>query len=411
MLLLKMAFRNLWRRKFRTILTMIAIGFSYGLLLFFVQFTTGSHEGMINTGIRMQAGHIIVQGKGYSEEREITENIKDPEPVLQQIKDVVPDSDISERIFLTGSLSSSSGNTILDNLVGVNPAIEKKVSEIPGKIIKGDYLSGKKGEIVIGATAAKLLKVDLGMKVQLSISDVNGNIIRAALRVRGIFRTGGLSVDRGYALISLKQAQEMTKLGSAVTQLAIFSDLQSSERLTSKLKTKLNTAELEVLHWRDAMPMLAQMLWVDKISMYVFLFIILGIVSAGILNTVLMSVMERTREFGVLKSIGMSPWRIFMLIIYEALFTAIIAIFTGMILGLSLSYYLSIHGLDPAVFVEGEQGMEAAGIPMTNLMYSKVTLFSVVWTAISVIVLSVLSALPPSIRAFRIKPVKAVRDL
>ncbi|MGM0596332.1 MAG: ABC transporter permease [Myxococcota bacterium] len=406
MLLLKMAFRNLWRRKFRTILTMIAIGFSYGLLLFFVQFTTGSHEGMINTGIRMQAGHIIVQGKGYSEEREITENIKDPEPVLQQIKDVVPDSDISERIFLTGSLSSSSGNTILDNLVGVNPAIEKKVSEIPGKIIKGDYLSGKKGEIVIGATAAKLLKVDLGMKVQLSISDVNGNIIRAALRVRGIFRTGGLSVDRGYALISLKQAQEMTKLGSAVTQLAIFSDLQSS-----KLKTKLNTAELEVLHWRDAMPMLAQMLWVDKISMYVFLFIILGIVSAGILNTVLMSVMERTREFGVLKSIGMSPWRIFMLIIYEALFTAIIAIFTGMILGLSLSYYLSIHGLDPAVFVEGEQGMEAAGIPMTNLMYSKVTLFSVVWTAISVIVLSVLSALPPSIRAFRIKPVKAVRDL
>ncbi|MDA3863862.1 MAG: FtsX-like permease family protein [Deltaproteobacteria bacterium] len=411
MLLLKMAFRNLWRRKSRTILTMIAIGFSYGLLLFFVQFTTGSHEGMIDTGVRMQAGHVVVQAKGYSEERKITENISKPELVLQQIKEIVPDSNVAQRIFLTGSLSSSSGNTILDNLVGVKPAVEKKISQIPEKLIKGKFLSGTKGEIVIGATAAKLLKVDLGMKVQLSISDVNGNIKRSALRVRGIFKTGGLTVDRGYALISLKQTQELTKMDSAVTQLAIFTDLASSEKIASRLKTKLNTTELDVLHWRDAMPMLAQMLWVDTISMYVFLFIILGIVSAGILNTVLMSVMERTREFGVLKSIGMSPWRIFMLIMYEAVFTAIIAIFVGMILGLSLSYYLSIHGLDPAVFVEGEQGMEAAGIPMTNLMYSKVTLYSVVWTAISVIVLSVLSALPPSIRAFRIKPVKAVRDL
>jgi ABC-type lipoprotein release transport system permease subunit len=408
MFLIKIAFRNLWRRKFRTILTLIALGISYGLLIFFEMFSVGSHEGMANTGIKLQAGHVVIQGKGYNDDKEIDINVKNPDKIQKAIK-TISDVKIIYRIFTTGSLASPDGSVILDNLVGIQSNKEVKISDIPKKIIKGTYLQGNEGEIVIGKVAAKLLHVDIGHKVQLSVSDLHGNVSRVSLRVKGIFKTGGIDVDRGYSVINLSEAQKILKLGNAVSQIAIFGKFENSKKLTTLIKSKLNNPNLEILDWEDALPMLSQMLWLDSISMYVFMFIIFAIVAAGILNTILMSVMERTREFGIMKSIGMKPVTIFSLIMIEAVFIGIFSIIIGICIGVPLSYWMSKVGLDPAMITGGE-AIEIAGVAISDRMYAKVQSSTVIWSGIVVMILTLISAISPALRAARIVPVKAIRE-
>ncbi len=410
MLLLKMALRNLWRRKFRTIITITAIGVSYGLLIFFVQFQTGGKEQMANTGIRMQAGHVVIQASGYNLDKELDQAIKDPGTVDRIITETDSAAKVAWRLYTTGSLRSSDGSVLLDRLVGAQPDRERHVSDFPKKLIAGTFLSGKPDEIVIGAAAAKLLQAEVGTKLQLSVSDVNGGIVKVSLRVGGIYKTGGGTVDRGYALVNLARLQKLLRMPGEISQIAIFTDLHSSRGLAQSLREKLKGRGLEVLHWQEALPTLYQVLLVDTASMYIFLIIIFFIVAAGILNSVLMSVLERTRGFGVLKSLGMRPSEILQLILSEAFLMGLLAVIIGLAAGLTISYIVSRYGIDPKDLAGGEQGMEAAGVPMTEKMYPKITAWSCVWSSIFVMVLTLLSALPPSLRAAKILPVKAIRE-
>ncbi|MBU1238305.1 FtsX-like permease family protein, partial [Myxococcota bacterium] len=253
-------------------------------------------------------------------------------------------------------------------------------------------------------------KAEVGSKVQLSISDIDGSIVRVLLRIKGIYKTGGASVDRGYALMNISRLQELLKMPGEVSQIAIFTDLHSSKGLAKELRRRLRGQQTEVLHWQQALPTLHQLLLVDTASMYIFLFIIFFIVAAGILNSVLMSVLERTREFGVLKALGMRPGKILQLIMSEAFLMGLFAIIVGLAVGLTMSYIVSIYGLDPADLAGGEQGMEAAGVPLTEKLYPKITAFSCVWSSLFVMILTLISALPPSLRAAKILPVKAIRE-
>ncbi|MBU1070099.1 FtsX-like permease family protein [Myxococcota bacterium] len=408
MLLLKMAFRNLWRRRFRTGITLFAIGSSFALLLFFVGLTEGSHELMIDLAIRMQAGHVIVQAPEFQKERALELRVTHPEKVLERIGPLPEGWVVTQRIFTTGLLRSADGSVMLDNLMAVDLENEKKISDVPRKIVRGAWLTSGEPGILIGEKAARLLKVDVGDKVVLSCSGLSQKVEERFV-VAGVFRIGGDS-DRGTAMIGLARGQVLLGMGGAISQLAFFMPSETSRDAARMLSAKLADLPVAVLHWEEALPVLTQLLWVDDVSMQVFIFIILGIVAAGIMNTVLMSVMERTRELGILKSLGMRPSSIFRLIMTESTMLGLLAVVVGAAVGLPLVYYFARVGIDPMALTGGEV-MEMEGIAFTDRIHPVLRWGSGLTLSGIIIVMTVLSALWPAFRAMRILPVKALRQM
>lgn len=408
MLLLKMAFRNLWRRRFRTGITLVAIGFSFALLLFFVGMTQGSHELMIDLAIRMQAGHVIIQAPEFQKERSLELRVTDPDAVLKKIGPLPAGWVATQRIFTTGLLRSADGSVMLDNLMAVDLENEKKISDVPRKIVRGAWLDPEAPGILIGEKAARLLKVDVGDKVVLSCSGLTQKVEERFLVV-GVFRLGG-DADRGTAMIGLARGQALLGMGSAVSQLAFFMPSAQSVDAARNLRRLFSGAPVAVLHWEEALPVLTQLLWIDDVSMQVFIFIILFIVAAGILNTVLMSVMERTREIGILKSLGMKPSSLFRMIMLESLMLGLLAVAVGTAVGLPLVHYFSEVGIDPVALAGGEV-MEMEGIAFTDLIRPKLYLRSGLILSGIVVAMTLLAALWPAYRAMRILPVKAIRQL
>ncbi|MCD6500118.1 MAG: ABC transporter permease [Deltaproteobacteria bacterium] len=404
-MLLKMAFRNLWRRKFRTLLTALALGLSYAMTVIFMGLADGSHEQMADIGIRLKAGHVVVQGKGYAKKKRLEIRVFHPNRIDAIVHDIDPTVIVCHRIFAMAALRSADGMVRLDSLVGIQPAREAKISEIAKHMVAGSFLKpGQKG-IVIGAQAAKRLKVAPGDNVVLTTSGIAGRA-QEKMPVKGIFRTAGQAVDTGYAQIDLTTAQRMLGMDHSVTQVALFANLKKTRRLAHEL-TKRLSANLEILTWKQALPMLSQFLWLDSASMWVMLLLIFAIVAAGVLNTVLMSVMERTKELGVLKAIGMTPRRIFFEVAVEAALLGLIALAIGLAVGLPVNHLAEVHGIDIKAFT-GADSFEGAGVAMTGKMYSKLYLLPVLWTSIGMVLLTVLSALYPGWKAARLKPVTAI---
>ena len=209
-------------------------------------------------------------------------------------------------------------------------------------------------------------------------------------------------------MIPLKQAQRFLSFGKSVTQVAVFADLERSKPLALKIGRALaSEKDLEVLDWEGALPMMAQFIWLDDLGMWILLMIIFAIVAAGVTNAVLMSVMERTRQFGVLKALGMGPGKITQLILTEAALVGLMAVAVGLATGLPLNHLMETQGLDIAAFV-GEQGFDAGGVAITGRMYGKLYPISIAWTACTVFLLTVFAAVYPAIRAARIVPVEAI---
>jgi putative ABC transport system permease protein len=407
-MLLKMAFRNLWRRRFRTGITLVAIGGSFALMLFFVAITEGSHQLMIDLAIRMQAGHVVIQAPEFQKERSLELRVTDPEGLLAAVGPLPADWVVTRRIFTTGLLRSADGSVMLDNLMAVDLENERRVSDVGRKLVRGAWLDAESPGILIGEKAARLLKVDVGDKVVVSCSGLTQKVEERFL-VAGIFRVGG-EADRGTAMIGLARGQALLGMGDAVSQLAFFLPSDDSFAAARALRSKLDGRPVAVLHWQEALPVLTQLLWVDDISMQVFIFIILVIVAAGILNTVLMSVMERTRELGILKSLGMKPWAVFRLVLTESLMLGLLAVAVGAALGLPLVFHFGEVGIDPLALTGGEV-MEMEGIAFTDRIHPVLLAGSgMVLTAV-VLVMTLLSAIWPALRAKRILPVKALRQM
>ncbi len=408
MLLVKMAFRNLWRRRFRTIITLVAIGFSFALLLFFVSLTGGTHEMMIDTAIRMQAGHVIIQAREFQQDRSLELRLPRPDAIMERIGPVPENWIVTRRIFTTGLLRSSEGSVMLDNLMGVEPGTEARISDASRKLVKGEWLDDRNSGIVIGEKAARLLKVDVGDRVVLSCSGLTQKV-EERLMVTGIFRMGGES-DRGTAMMALSHAQEFLGMGTAVSQIAFFMPAKQSENAARTISARFSDPQVEVMHWKEALPVLTQLLWLDEISMLVFVFIIFGIVAAGILNTILMSVMERTREMGILKSLGMPPKKLFNLVMTEGLLLGIFAIAIGCLVGLPLTRHFQLHGIDILALTGGEV-IDFEGVALSDRIHPVITMTAVAAQGLLVIVLTLASSVWPAIRAMRILPVKAIRQM
>ena len=363
LLLVKIGWRNLWRNPRGTLLTALALGLGLTLMLISLGLLDGSHEQMVGNGVRFGTGHVVIQAQGYQATGSLelllpARVVSTTGEFLQTgaLKPVV--RGMSPRLLASGLLSSAA-NASGVSLMGVIPKQERTVSLIPQRIVEGSYLGDDQlSGVVIGAELARKLDVKIGSKVVLMTQAVQppdtetkdeagGEMQSALLRVTGIFRTGIQAIDAHVIQLPLPEAQALLGVPDRVTQVAVLLEREGDSLMVARaLRKQLTGVPVEILPWRESMPTLAQLFLLDEAFNYVMNAVVLAMVGLGILNTILMRVLERRYEFGLCSALGLRPAQLGVMIICESLALTAISLALGLVLGLSAQHYFATAGLD-----------------------------------------------------------------
>jgi putative ABC transport system permease protein len=404
----KMAWRNIWRNPRRTILTVCAITFASVLLVFMLSFQFGSYETMINTSVKINTGHLQVQAANYQEKKSIRLVISDPNAV-SKILDGIEEVKAYTFRAQAFSLISSEDRTYGVSVTGIHPLREANVSRLKKLIRKGNFLSQSDiDHAIVGKLLAKNLRVDIGEEVTLLGQGRDGSIAATVVGVKGIFSTGIDEFDRSSIQIPLATFQEIFTMADAVHEVVVIGkSLADISNIKKKLEAELSMLPgrkpLKTLDWQELMPGLRQAIEIDLVSGLIFYGLLIIVVAFSILNTFLMAIFERTREFGVLMAIGTTPKRLTKVLLIESMTMTMIGIFTGVIIGILITYYFQVQGID---FSGSSELLSQFGI--SGRMYPKLSLLSVSIGPFMVLFFTFFAALYPALKVRRLRPVEAM---
>ncbi len=414
----RLALRNSIRNRRRTLLAAIAISLSFALLIVFLGIGDGVHEKMAGIGVSMGLGDVLVHQEGYSDDPTLDRLLADPASLRAELLGVPGVVQVAPRLR-TDALITAGATSMGVALTGVDPAIEPSISKIdtPASMIAGNALAPKKGPrarselppVVIGKALARTLGVGVGDRVTLTLRPAGGGETHSgAYQIHGIFATGVHEIDAFWTEVPIDDARRLAKTEHGATVLSAFLDnVANTTQAKARIERALGDKPVEVLSWMQAAPDLYAFIVVDEGGLYVMMAIIFIVVAAGILNTLLMSVMERTREFGVLLALGTTPRRVVAIVFGEALVLGVVATAVGLGLGLLGNHYLATRGVDLTRWMDANY--ETSGILLPKHFYAHLYASKVVWSSLIILGLVMLGALYPALRAARLEPVEAIR--
>lgn len=406
---IRMAWRNIWRNPRRTILTISAIVFASTLLIFMLSFQLGSYGTMINASVRIHTGHLQVQAKGYQDKKSMRLVVPDPSAV-GELMDTIPEVDAYTFRANAFSLASSKERTYGALVIGVDPVRESQVSTLKKLIRQGRYLTeGDTNQALVGQLLAKNLRVGLGDEVTILGQGRDGSIAATVVQVKGIYKSGMDDFDRSSIHVPLTLFQDVYAMGGAVHEVvAVGTALKHVSEMKKAVLAGLRNLNqkhpLVALDWDELMPGLLQAIEMDLVSGIIFWFILIVVVAFSILNTFLMAIFERTREFGVLMAIGTTPGRLTRLLLIESTAMTMIGIGIGTICGCLLTWYFQVHGLDLG---GASELMSQYGI--SGRMYPRLSLITALSGPGAVLIITLLTALYPAFKVRRLRPVEAMR--
>ena len=408
----KIAWRNLWRRKRRTLITGISIGFGVMLAVTFTGTGDYGYTNMINTSAIMGLGHVTIEPHGYNQTPSLDKRLRKTGQIRERVLAMPGVNDAIVRI--TGqAMFASASKTIGGVFMGIDPAQESPEQNLLIRsLVQGELFSGKDSRgVVVGSKMAKKLNLRIGKKLVYTTTDVSGEIVSEIARVTGIFKTGVNEVDGGMVLLPINSVRATLHYDAQdATLLAmIINDQRYAERMRDKISLAEGDPQIEVLSWQQTQAALAGLITMDRSGNYISQFLIGLLIAAGILNTLLMSVLERTREFGVMMAVGMSPRTLFMLVVVESLWLAIIGIVIGIIITAPWYAYLYYVGLDFSGAI-GED-YSAGGILVDPLIRIRLYKESIIAILTGVFSLTLLAGLYPAWRAGRIPPVESLKAM
>jgi ABC-type lipoprotein release transport system permease subunit len=407
MIFVRMAWRNVWRNFRRSVLTILAIAFGLTVLIWLVGLADGIHEQMIRNATRTVIGHLQIHKKGYHEDPDIQRALAEPEPIARMLETFPHVESYAERVKGQGLLSSAE-NSAGVMIMGIQPAHESRVTNIAQKTVVGEYDLPPGGmKILIGSKLAKFLKVGLGDKLVLLGQAADGSLANDLFRVSGIFTTGMPDLDRGVCYVNSEDCQKFFVIGGKVFELAVIVDnTDNIHAVAAGLKQRLDLSEVEVMTWDEVAPDLAEFIRIDDASVYILIIIVFFVVAIGILNTMLMSIFERVREFGIMMAVGTKPRQIVWLVMLESLWIAVVSLVCGIVAGALVTQYCTTHGIDLTRFM-GEMSM--VGTTLDPILYAKLTARNIIRSSVIVLFVSLGVAVYPAVKAARLQPVEAIR--
>jgi ABC-type lipoprotein release transport system permease subunit len=407
-LVLRLAWRNLWRQPRRTWLTTGAMVFSNVLLVFMISLQFGMYRLMIENSLKAFTGHMQVQAQGYIDDQKIRQVIPDVVALAENLRQALGSDEVAARATAF-ALASSEDRSYGIAVFGVEPRFEPNVSNIPGLVSEGRYLQNNgAAELVIGRVLARNLKVGVGDELTLIGSGRDGSFAAVVTDVVGIFDSGVAELDRTIAQMPLGPFQDVFYMQGAGHQVVVNAPrLSQVAELEQRVAALLPQDQDLVVHdWDALVPGLKQAIQAD-ISSAVFMYAVLVILVAfSVLNTQLMSVLERTHEFGIVLALGLKPGRLGRLVLLETALMGGMGLLIGALLGGALTAWLGTRGFTMP-------GMEEMGarFNLPSRLHPQVTFASLLSGPAVVFLFSLLASVYPALRLRRLQPVEAMRAI
>jgi len=402
---LQLAWRNIWRNPRRTAVILIAIVIGVWSMVAMSALIRGMGEGMFENGISVLTGDIQVHLKGFRDDPVVENSITDPDAVETVIDGILPKDALRTSRIRVGAVASNARHSAGIMLVGIDPEPEAQISFI-GKqaIAEGSYLSSDNHRgIVVGKALLEKFETRIGHKLVIMSQDMNKEIASRAFRIVGVFRAEMEGTEKQYAFVTIPGARKLLELSGGISEICIvLPGHKGVETVAEKLKAGLSD-KYEVHTWRELLPLLEAMLRMNDgfaIIWYVIAFLAMGF---GIVNTTLMAVFERMREFGLLKALGLKPGNIVRQVLTESFFLLILGIAAGNLFGYLTVLPLANSGIDLSMFAEGS---EMFG--MSRMVYPVIYAKDIVTANLVVLVLGLLICLYPAVKAARFTPIEAM---
>ena len=400
------AWRNLWRNKLRSILIIAAFTLGIFAGIFIIAFLNGMINSRVDAVIGTELSHIQIHEPGFLDNDQFSLRFTVNDSLLEKIKNISHIVAVSKRIIVNSMVASAETGAGV-KITGVDPLRERKVTTLFSKIIEGNYFDDKKSnEIIISEKLAKKLKVRLHNKIILTVLDEKRNITGGSFRIEGIYRTDNQIFDEANVFVTNNDLASLTGIsGNEVHELAVLLDNNQNTDVTDRALSQA-FPKLEVNSWLQLSPEAGALVGAMNQYGYIFTIIILLALCFGIVNTMLMVIMERVHELGMLMAIGMNRRKVFSMIILETVFLSITGGIAGIISGWAATKYFGIKGINLYFWKEafGELGY-------SSLVFPAIEPKVIVITTCLIIVAGVLSALYPAMKAIHLQPAKAIRTL
>ena len=408
-IILRLAWRNVWRNTRRTVLTLLTIVVGCGMIILMNAIAKGGHDRMIEDAVSQGIGHIQVHEKGFWDNQTIDYAFVPPQALIDALVSNPAVGAYAMRMQ-AGALLSSPANTAGTLIQGVDPVKERLVSNIHEKILPGGRFldKGDTASAVLGEKLAKNLGVKAGDEVAFISQGFDGSIAAERLKVAGLFRTGTPDIDRGLMLMPLGFADTAFSMMGHVHSVAVkLREPAAMRGVIAELERVRSDAPLEVMGWDALMPVLVQFIAMDDVSAWIFDFILLMLVAFGILNTIQMSVFERTREFGIMLSIGTRPSQVVSMVLAESAIISVMGVALGVMLGYASSWYFFVNPIDYSSYSEE---IAVWGLS-TTVFPADATWLNMSVTGGFTFLFAMIFSIFPARRASRLRPVEAIRQL
>ena len=405
----RLAWRSIWRNRRRTLITVLSIGFGLACTVFFIAIGEGVYAQLIDQVVRLQAGHITMENPGYRDAPAVDLWVKAPESLRSHIERL-PQVERTKLIIMGQGIARSGSGDVSATLMGIEPSVELDTSPLVRHIVAGRYLNDDDGPwVVIGSELAKRLKLAVGKKMVITTNDAAGNLVDVLCRVRGIFETGSVEIDGYFIQAPIGFARRLFGLPEeGATQLGVVLRIpEAQESILREVRLMIAEQDIAVLPWQEVIPEIASYIKLDKGSNWIFQAILVFLILFTIFNTILMSVLEREREFAVLLALGTRPVQLRLQILLESAYLGLIGCALGLLVGGLAAWAAQEWGIDLRSLLE--EGFTISGFAVSAKMHARVTTGLLLGTAGLVFGATLILSLIPMHRATRLSIVDQLR--
>jgi len=403
-MLIKIAWRNIWRNRTRSLVVIFAIALGLWAGSFGTAFVYGMMEGKVNSVIEYEISHLQFHHKKFRDEMSAKHFIPNTDEIHEDLSKDADVKDFSSRVVVMGMVGSANKNGAA-KIVGIDTQKESEVTQLDTRVIEGEYFEGiKRNPVLISQRFAEDYKLKLRNKLVVTLQDVDGEITAAAFRIAGIYKTGNGVFDDLNVFVRQDDLRRMVGLSDGnVHEIAVLlNDYEIADPKSTELQNKYSS--LEVLPWLDLSPGMRYIMDLIDLYLYIIVGIILAALLFSIVNTMLMAVLERVREIGMLMAIGMGKGKVFRMIMLETVMMCLIGAPLGILLSSLFINYFGKNGIHLNTDVYEDLGYSSSIYP--NLDPSKY-----IDITIMVVVMAILAAIYPAIKALSLKPVDAIRKI
>jgi putative ABC transport system permease protein len=424
-MLLFIAWRNIWRNPVRSLLTIAALGGGLVMVILYASLLEGMSRQMVQYATEISTGQMQVHRQAFIDDQDLYATL--PWHYIKRIEEQVPGIVAAPRLYAAG-LASSGDSSSGVMIKAIDPQRERKVTKLLDHLRLGEAkldLASAADEpllrfnVVVGAQLAKNMHLDPGDELVLITQAIDGSIGNALFRISGVLRPVEPNFDRMGVLMSIEAYQYLMYQEEGFHELALKStdltDLEQPQQAIDTLLKELATEQpldelggvARIRNWRQLTPAISDMLELSKSMILIVGFIIVGLASLGMLNTMLMAVHERTHEFGILLAIGMSRWWLLTMVMLESLCLALVSAVAGSIVGTLVASYFEEHGIDFSASMP--DGYDWGGIVFEPIMRGYLEPQHLISSSLLMITIALLASIIPSWRTIRLRPAEVLR--